>query len=196
MPNVGTFLGLSAVAAGIWFVDSAVQNRAPISVLKDVVKSPSTAVSTVAKAKGTAYPVPSSGGSASAAGFNTSGGGGTVAGNGAVAFARAQIGKPYKWGATGPSSFDCSGLVQQAYKSVGISLPRTTAGMVLIGSPVSKKNLQIGDLVFPDPGHVQLYSGNGNVVEAPRTGEKVREVKMWGFFTARRIPTSTGTVSV
>jgi cell wall-associated NlpC family hydrolase len=105
----------------------------------------------------------------------------------AIRFALAQVGKPYKWGATGPNAYDCSGLVQAAFKSAGVSIPRTTYLQAQIGTRVSKTNLQPGDLVFPDPGHVQIYLGNGQVVESPHTGAFVRVVKMWGFWTARRI---------
>jgi hypothetical protein len=105
----------------------------------------------------------------------------------AIKYALAQVGKPYKWGATGPNSFDCSGLVMMAYKSAGIKLPRTTGLMINSGASISKANLQPGDLVFPDPGHVQIYIGNNKVVEAPRTGLDVRVVQMWGFWRARRV---------
>ena len=105
----------------------------------------------------------------------------------AIAFARSQIGKPYQWGATGPNSWDCSGLVQGSYKSAGVNLPRTTAQMIFVGQAVAQNALLPGDLVFPDPGHVQIYTGNGNVVEAPRKGEQVREVPMWGFWRAKRV---------
>jgi cell wall-associated NlpC family hydrolase len=105
----------------------------------------------------------------------------------AIRYALAQVGKPYKWGATGPNSFDCSGLVYAAFRSAGISVPRTTYLQANIGTRVSKTNLQPGDLVFPDPGHVQIYLGNGQVVESPHTGANVRVVKMWGFWTARRV---------
>lgn len=104
-----------------------------------------------------------------------------------LAYARAQIGKPYEWGATGPDSFDCSGLVNAAFKQIGVSLPRTTGGLITAGASVAKADLRPGDLVFPNPGHVQIYSGDGNVVEAPRKGKPVREVPMWGFLTARRV---------
>lgn len=112
-----------------------------------------------------------------------------------LAYARAQIGKPYEWGSAGPDTFDCSGLVQAAYKdATGVTLPRTTAQLALVGEKVAKADLQPGDLVFPNPGHVQLYSGGGNVVEAPKKGEPVREVPMWGFMTARRVlGTNAGT---
>ena len=107
----------------------------------------------------------------------------------ALAYARAQIGKPYKLGAAGPDAFDCSGLVQQAYKAAGITLSRTTATQVHEGVAVAKADLQPGDLVFPTVGHVQLYAGDGNVVEAPKPGKLVREVPMWGFLKARRVTT-------
>ena len=113
----------------------------------------------------------------------------------AVAWARTQIGKPYQYGATGPNSYDCSGLTQAAYKSVGVSIPRTTEEQILIGTAVSRANLVIGDLVFPDIGHVQLYSGNGNIVEAAHTGTNVREVPIWGFSAARRVVAANRTVS-
>jgi cell wall-associated NlpC family hydrolase len=109
----------------------------------------------------------------------------------AIRFALAQVGKPYKWGATGPNSYDCSGLVYAAFRSAGVSVPRTTYLLANIGSRVSKANLQPGDLVFPDPGHVQIYLGNGKVVESPHTGAFVRVVNMWGFWTARRIGGAT-----
>jgi cell wall-associated NlpC family hydrolase len=112
----------------------------------------------------------------------------------AISFALAQVGKPYKWGATGPNSFDCSGLTQAAFKSAGISLPRTTYLQAAIGKSVSKANLIPGDLVFPDPGHVQIYLGNGKVVESPHTGANVRVTNMWGFWIARRV--TGGVISV
>lgn len=111
----------------------------------------------------------------------------------ALAYARAQIGKPYVFGATGPDSFDCSGLVYSAYKAVGISLGRTTYQQIFNGSPVNQTDLRIGDLVFPDAGHVQIFSGGGHVVEAPHTGANVREVAMWGFWRGRRIVDGGGT---
>lgn len=115
----------------------------------------------------------------------------------AIAYARAQIGKPYRWGATGPNAYDCSGLVQAAYKSAGKALPRTTGLMINAGTNVSRDQLAPGDLVFPDPGHVQIYTGNGMVVEAPHTGLAVREVAMWGFWRARRVAVpASGTADI
>lgn len=107
-----------------------------------------------------------------------------------VRVARAQIGKPYVFATAGPNTFDCSGLVVYCFKQVtGKSYPHFTGALVNYGTPVAKTDLAVGDLVFPDSGHVQIYSGNGKVVEAPHTGAKVREVPMWGFWRARRLIT-------
>jgi cell wall-associated NlpC family hydrolase len=105
----------------------------------------------------------------------------------AIAFARAQIGKPYVWGATGPNGFDCSGLIQAAYKYAGVSLPRTTFQQIFSGREVSKADLIAGDLIFPDAGHVQIYVGDGQVIESPQAGENVRQTAVWGFWRARRV---------
>lgn len=103
--------------------------------------------------------------------------------------AESQIGVPYRFGGTGPASggWDCSSLVQAAYAAVGVKLPRTTYQQVFIGSHVSRANLLPGDLVFPDPGHVQLYIGNGQIVEAPHTGLNVRISTLGAVWAARRI---------
>lgn len=94
----------------------------------------------------------------------------------AVAFARAQLGKPYAWGATGPSSYDCSGLTQAAWESAGVSLPRTTYAQIGAGRRVPRDRLAPGDLVFFYPGvtHVGLYIGGGRMIHAPHPGAPVR----------------------
>ncbi|WP_432094879.1 NlpC/P60 family protein [Streptomyces sp. bgisy100] len=94
----------------------------------------------------------------------------------ALAFAKAQIGKPYVWGASGPNSFDCSGLTQAAWKSAGVSLPRTTWDQVKVGTRVATEDLKPGDLVFfyDDISHVGIYAGNGQMVHAPKPGANVR----------------------
>jgi hypothetical protein len=113
-----------------------------------------------------------------------------------VSLARTQIGKPYVFGATGPNSFDCSGLVYWCMKQLGVSVGRTTYQQIFDGAAVSQSQLAPGDLVFPDAGHVQIYSGGGKVIEAPHTGANVREVAMWGFWRARRIlPPGSGASS-
>ncbi|MER8042401.1 NlpC/P60 family protein [Streptomyces sp. NPDC094032] len=94
----------------------------------------------------------------------------------AIAFAQAQLGKPYVWGATGPSAYDCSGLTQAAWRAAGVSLPRTTYSQINAGSRVSRSELAPGDLVFFYSGisHVGLYIGGGQMIHAPRPGAPVR----------------------
>ncbi|MCX3285506.1 NlpC/P60 family protein [Streptomyces sp. NEAU-H22] len=95
----------------------------------------------------------------------------------ALAFARAQIGKPYVWGAVGPGSYDCSGLTQAAWKAAGVTLPRTTYDQVNAGTTVPLSQAQPGDLVFfyDDVTHVGIYIGNGRMIHAPKPGTYVRE---------------------
>ncbi|MEV4948169.1 NlpC/P60 family protein [Streptomyces sp. NPDC053755] len=94
----------------------------------------------------------------------------------AIAFARDQIGKPYVWGATGPSAYDCSGLTQASWRAAGVSLPRTTYTQINAGRRVSRSELAPGDLVFFYSGisHVGLYIGGGQMIHAPRPGAPVR----------------------
>ncbi|MYX94541.1 hypothetical protein GT045_06875 [Streptomyces sp. SID486] len=94
----------------------------------------------------------------------------------AFAAAQSQIGKPYVYGATGPSSFDCSGLTSWAYAQAGVSIPRTSEAQAGIGTRIGMSDLKVGDLVFfyGDLHHVGLYAGNGQVLHAPHTGAVVR----------------------
>jgi cell wall-associated NlpC family hydrolase len=100
----------------------------------------------------------------------------------AIAFARTQIGKPYLWGGTGPDAFDCSGLMMMAYRSVGISIPRTSEEQWTWGPRVAPGHEQPGDLVFfagsdgtaASPGHVAMVIGHGMMVEAYATGFAIR----------------------
>ncbi|WP_149184962.1 C40 family peptidase [Streptomyces sp. TRM49041] len=98
-----------------------------------------------------------------------------------LAFARAQIGKPYVWGATGPSSYDCSGLTQAAWKAAGVDLPRTTWEQVKVGQRVATEDLLPGDLVFfyDDISHVGIYIGDGKMIHAPKPGTTVREESIY-----------------
>ncbi|MGW0909795.1 NlpC/P60 family protein [Streptomyces sp. NPDC002853] len=93
-----------------------------------------------------------------------------------INFAEAQIGKPYVWGATGPDSYDCSGLTQDAWKAAGISLPRTTWDQVKVGTTVKTADAKPGDLVFfyDDISHVGIYIGDGKMIHAPKPGTNVR----------------------
>ncbi|MFG2759211.1 NlpC/P60 family protein [Streptomyces wuyuanensis] len=98
-----------------------------------------------------------------------------------LSFARAQIGKPYVWGATGPSSFDCSGLTQAAWRAAGVDLPRTTWDQVKTGQSVATADLLPGDLVFfyDDISHVGIYIGDGKMIHAPKPGANVREESIY-----------------
>ncbi|MEV3968982.1 NlpC/P60 family protein [Streptomyces sp. NPDC050698] len=99
----------------------------------------------------------------------------------ALAFARAQIGKPYVWGAVGPGSYDCSGLTQAAWKAASVTLPRTTYDQVNAGTTVPLSQAQPGDLVFfyDDVTHVGIYIGNGMMIHAPKPGTYVREESIY-----------------
>lgn len=98
-----------------------------------------------------------------------------------LSFARSQIGKPYVWGASGPSSYDCSGLTQAAWKAAGVDLPRTTWDQVKVGERVATKDLLPGDLVFfyDDISHVGIYIGDGKMIHAPKPGANVREESIY-----------------
>ncbi|GAA2577044.1 MULTISPECIES: C40 family peptidase [Streptomyces] len=120
----------------------------------------------------------SSGGGTGSSGSSTTPGSSTgTKAEKAIAFARAQIGKPYVWGATGPGSYDCSGLTQAAWKAAGVTLPRVTYDQVEAGTTVSVSQAQPGDLVFfyDDISHVGLYIGDGMMIHAPKPGAYVRE---------------------
>ena len=101
----------------------------------------------------------------------------------AVDTALAQVGDPYSWGATGPNSFDCSGLTSFSYKAAGISIPRTSKAQSTFGAPVSKANLRPGDLVFfySPVSHVGMYIGNGQMVHSPKPGTAVHVAKVDSF---------------
>jgi peptidoglycan DL-endopeptidase CwlO len=95
----------------------------------------------------------------------------------AVAFAFAQLGKPYQWGATGPDSYDCSGLVQAAWAYAGVPIPRDTYEQWAALPHVPLSAIEPGDLLyFEGIGHVAIYVGNGNAIDAPETGMDIREL--------------------
>lgn len=105
----------------------------------------------------------------------------------AINYSLAQIGKPYVWGAAGPDSFDCSGLVQQAWKAAGVDIPKFTQTQYEQGGQqIPLSAAQPGDLIFwgygRDPRathHVALYLGNNEIVQAPQPGETVERTKLW-----------------
>jgi cell wall-associated NlpC family hydrolase len=106
----------------------------------------------------------------------------------AVAKAREKTGRPYVWGATGPNAFDCSGLVQWAYRKAGRKLPRVTYAQYqrFHRRKVAWKNLVVGDLVFfHGKGHVGIISKRKGkhvwMIHAPHTGSYVQQVKLDGY---------------
>jgi cell wall-associated NlpC family hydrolase len=108
----------------------------------------------------------------------------------AVSTALAQVGDPYVWGAGGPDAFDCSGLMQYAYSAAGISLPHSSSSQSTMGTPVSRDQLQPGDLVFfySPVSHVGMYIGNGQIVNAenPGVGVKITGVNSMPYAGAVR----------
>ncbi|MBV6728635.1 C40 family peptidase [Nocardioides daeguensis] len=99
----------------------------------------------------------------------------------AIAFARGQLGEPYRWGAAGPNAWDCSGLVARAWAAGGTSLPHYSVAQYEQSTPITRDQLRPGDLVFWSDGgpgaifHVALYVGEGRIIHAPRTGRPVTE---------------------
>jgi cell wall-associated NlpC family hydrolase len=120
----------------------------------------------------------------------------------AINAARTRLGAPYVWGATGPSTFDCSGLTQWSYATAGVNLPRTSREQWFVGPHPSLDQLQPGDLLFwatniADPStihHVALYIGGGYMIEAPHTGAVVHVTPVYldGYIGATRPVLSTG----
>ncbi|MEU5592249.1 NlpC/P60 family protein [Streptomyces sp. NPDC020298] len=94
----------------------------------------------------------------------------------ALAAARSALGRPYVWGANGPSGFDCSGLTQWSYAQAGVQLPRTSQEQRYAGRQIPLSQARPGDLVVyrSDAGHVAMYAGNGQVIHAPYPGAPVR----------------------
>ena len=109
-----------------------------------------------------------------------------------------ELGKPYKWGGTGPDSYDCSGLVYSLFGKLGISLPRTSRDQASVGTYVPKKDLTYGDLVFfardgVKVNHAGIYVGNGEFVHSPGEGDVVKITSLMSgyhadkYYTARRV---------
>ena len=117
-----------------------------------------------------------------------------------IDLAHKQLGKPYVWGAEGPNSFDCSGLIYYVYKNAAsITLPRTSSDQYSAGVAVSRSNLKAGDLIFSSNDgngnitHVAIYVGDGQMIHAPRNGKNVEKVSInnsyWNkaYVGARRV---------
>ena len=108
----------------------------------------------------------------------------------AATIALGKLGARYRWGATGPDAFDCSGLLKWSFAQAGITLPRTSRAQSQAGTPVSKADLQPGDAVFfyRPVSHAAIYIGNGKVVHASTAGQpvKITNLNAMPFATARR----------
>lgn len=127
-------------------------------------------------------------------------------GSSVVTEAEKFLGVPYVWGGTSPSGFDCSGLVQYVYGQLGVALPRTSQQQATVGTPVpSLAQAQPGDLVFyagsdgttSAPGHVGIYLGNGQIIDAPYTGTNVSIGPVGAPVAIRRVlsPAGAGALS-
>jgi cell wall-associated NlpC family hydrolase len=116
---------------------------------------------------------------------------GTGVGADALRAAARKLGRPYVWGASGPGSFDCSGLTSWAFRQAGITLPRSSSAQARVGTPVSWNEMQPGDLVFyySPVSHVGIYAGGGKMINAPQSGDvvKYQTVSRSAFTGARRI---------
>jgi cell wall-associated NlpC family hydrolase len=102
-----------------------------------------------------------------------------------VAFAMAQVGEPYEYGAAGPNKWDCSGLTMMAYKQAGINLPHSAATQGMMGKAVTSP--QVGDLIFwkNNVNHVAMFLGNGKLIQAPKPGKTVEVVSLYDASQAR-----------
>jgi len=182
-------------------------SRRPLRTVSGAMKVPVKPAPAATRSPAASSPVTSSPAASTASGAETvtgsaSGDSGLPAGfslpastsaavRAAIAYAVAQLGKPYLWGGTGPTGFDCSGLVMMAYEAAGISLPRTTFEQVQAGTAVSSvSELQPGDLLFTagsdgtatDPGHVGMYLGDGLVIQAASTGLPIMITPLAGYW--------------
>lgn len=117
----------------------------------------------------------------------------SVSGQTALAYAKTKLGSPYVYGATGPYSFDCSGLMYWCFRQAGVTLPRTSSSQASVGSYVARSDLLPGDLVFFTSGygidHVGIYAGNGMMIHAPYPGKTVSyiSISQMTYVTARRV---------
>ena len=119
---------------------------------------------------------------------STSRGGEIVSSNSVLAYASDFIGIPYVWGGTSTSGFDCSGFTQYVFAHFGVNLPRVSQDQQNVGTLVSRANLQPGDLVFfgTPAHHVGIYVGNGNMINAPHTGDVIKIQTLNDDFTFGR----------
>lgn len=200
-------LALTLLSSGLWLVYAGVTNRAPVRTLISIIQNPGNARTIIHDKANridpnapdlnpvTGQPVSPVLQANPVSGTPTSTGSGATI----VAFARSQIGKPYQTGGSGNPGWDCSGLVQSALATVGVSVSHSA--LAQLGSPKGKiidaniknlSNLQPGDIIFPAAtpevlgNHVAVYSGGGNIIEAAYPGSQVRERAIYPFLIAKR----------
>jgi cell wall-associated NlpC family hydrolase len=107
--------------------------------------------------------------------------------NKVINYAMAQRGDRYRFGAAGPNTWDCSGLVKMSYRKIGVKLPHFTGAMLRHGKHISRKHLKRGDLVFPTGHHVGIYIGGNKMIVASSGHHKVMVQHVYSFYAGRRI---------
>lgn len=175
-------LGVTGAPAG---ADQAVAGLSSEMALvaRLVASTPNAPAAMATPSSPHALETPSATGSVASTSTATSASSSGVTGADIVGTALSYRGTPYVWGGTSPSGFDCSGLTQYVYARWGIAIPRTSEQQATIGTPVaSLASAQPGDLLFfagsdgtaSSPGHVGIYVGNGEMIDAPYTGTTVQ----------------------
>ncbi|WP_333770524.1 C40 family peptidase [Streptomyces sp. IBSBF 2435] len=165
-----------AKAAAAAAADAAAKQKAAVAAKAAKARATASAIAASRSAKRTtltAAPVAATSASAPAAVAPASG----TKVDQLIAFLKSQLGKPYVYGATGPNSYDCSGLTQVAYGTVGVNLPRTSQEQSTAGTPVALGSLQPGDLIFwggqGSAYHVGVFIGNGQYLDAANSSTPV-----------------------
>jgi hypothetical protein len=192
--NGGAFQGIGVLAlfAGVYLIYASVTNQAPIQTLLAVVRDPGNARQTLAArgAKISTKPLTTFGGGSSG-GYVLGGGGPAI-----VAFARAQIGKPYSSPGDSINTWDCSGLTKAAVKAgTGIDLIHSATAQSLDprGINVKRADVQPGDIIFPSIGHCGVVSSSTTYIHAPTWGKNVEEKAIAGFISAKRFVAAVNT---
>jgi cell wall-associated NlpC family hydrolase len=179
--------GAVAAVAGVGalMIYSGISNAGVLASIRDIIQGNQPAPGSAQFSSG--------GSTASPQSLNELGtaeaiGGGSSQASAIVAYAVAQVGKPYIYGGDGPEGYDCSGLCYEAYLSVGITIPRTTFVQIVSGTGVPVAEAQPADLLFPEPGHVVMCIGPNQCVEARHTGTTIwtRSYSNSEFMACRR----------
>jgi cell wall-associated NlpC family hydrolase len=183
-------VGVLSLFAGVYLIYASVTNQAPIQTLVAIVRDPANARQTLASRGAPISTRPLTGRNAAI----VEGGGGPAI----VAFARAQIGKPYASPGDSVNTWDCSGLTKAAVKAgTGINLVHsaTAQSLDLRGRSVKREDLQAGDILFPTIGHCGVVSSPTTYIHAPTWGQVVKEQTIHGFISARRFSAPIPTVA-